>query len=139
MIVVDSSAIIAALDSADRHHEAVRRWLDAEEDDLVTTPLVVAEVDYVVGARGGRMAQQAFRDDLLAGGYLVEWWPGALSAVVPVAETYADNALGLTDASLVVLAERVETTDIATFDQRHFRSVRPTWGGDAFRLIPIDL
>jgi predicted nucleic acid-binding protein len=139
VIVVDSSAIIAALDANDRNHDAIRRWLDREDDDLVTTPLVVAEVDHVVGVRGGRVAQRAFRNDLVSGAYLVEWWPGATAAAVPVAETYSDADLGMTDASLVVLAERVETVDIATFDQRHFRAVRPTWGGDAFRLVPLDL
>jgi predicted nucleic acid-binding protein len=54
---------------------------------------------------------------------------------VPISEM-AD--IGLPDASLVVLAERVETLDIATFDER-FRSIRPTWGGGSFRLLPLDL
>ena len=139
MIVVDTSAIIAALDANDRHHEAVREWLEAEDADLVTTPLVVAEVDHLVGAQGGPVARRAFRDDLLAGAYLVEWWTGALATSIPVAETYADNAIGLTDASLVALADRVETVDIATLDERHFRVMRPLSGGDAFRLIPLDL
>jgi uncharacterized protein len=93
----------------------------------------------VAGARGGRNAQRALREDLLAGAYLVEWWPGALASAIPVAEAYADNGLDLADASLVALAERLGTTDIATFDERHFRAVRPSRGGDAFRLIPLDL
>jgi uncharacterized protein len=135
VIVVDSSAIVAALNSADGNHDAVRNWLDAEGEDLVTTPLVVAEVDHVLGAHGGRPAQERFREDLTAGAYLVEWWPAALAAAMPVAEM---NSLGLTDASLVVLAERVNTLDIATFDER-FRSIRPTAGGGSFRLIPLDL
>jgi hypothetical protein len=139
VIVVDSSAIIAALDASDRNHAAVREWLDSEQRDLVTTPLVVAEVDHLAGAHGGRRAQEAFREDLLSGAYLVEWWPGAVAASIPIAEMNADVGLGLTDASLVVLAERVETLDIATFDETHFRALRPTWGGSAFRLVPLDL
>ena len=139
MIVVDSSAIIAVLDAGDTNHAAVRDWLLAEERDLVTTPLIVAEVDHLVGARGGRAAQRAFRDDLVAGAYLVEWWPAAIAAAVRVAERYSDAGLGLADASLVVLAEHVETLDIATLDERHFRALRPLWGGEAFRLIPTDL
>lgn len=138
MIVVDSSAILAALDSADRHHEAVRDWLDSETSDLVTTPLIVAEVDHLVGVRGGRAAQRALREDLRLGAYLVEWWPGAIAAVADVADRYADTGLGLSDASLVVLAERVGTVDVATLDERHFRSVRPLAGGEAFRLLPSD-
>jgi predicted nucleic acid-binding protein len=139
VIVVDSSAIIAALDASDHNHDAVRGWLEGEDRDLITTPLVIAEVDHVAGARGGRRAQEAFRQDLLAGAYLVEWWPGAIASAVAVATEYADGELGLTDASLVGLADRVETTDIATFDQRHFRSLRPISGVGAFRLIPLDL
>jgi predicted nucleic acid-binding protein len=80
----------------------------------------------------------ALRADLAAGAYLVEWWPGAISEAVRVAERYADTGLGLTDASLVVLAQRVGTADIATLDERHFRAVRPLAGGDAFRLLPAD-
>jgi predicted nucleic acid-binding protein len=71
--------------------------------------------------------------------YLVEWWPGAIGATVKVAERYEDNGLGLSDASLVVLAERLDTIDLATLDERHFRVVRPLAGGEAFRLLPRDL
>jgi predicted nucleic acid-binding protein len=57
---------------------------------------------------------------------------------VRVAERYADMGLGLADASLVVLAQRLETIDIATLGERHFRAVRPLCGGDAFRVLPRD-
>jgi predicted nucleic acid-binding protein len=138
VIVVDTSAILAYMNSADTHHAAVVSWLEAEQDDLVTTPLILAEVDHLVGARGGSAAQSAWRADLAAGAYLVEWWPGAVAAAVRVAEGYADSGLGLADASLVVLAQRVETIGIATLDERHFRAVRPLSGGDAFRVLPRD-
>jgi predicted nucleic acid-binding protein len=135
VIVVDSSAIVAALNAGDRNHQVVRNWLDGGEWDLVTTPLIVAEVDHVLAVHGGRVVQERFHEDLVAGVYLVDWWPGAIAATVPISEM-AD--IGLPDASLVVLAERVETLDIATFDER-FRSIRPTWGGGSFRLLPLDL
>ena len=57
---------------------------------------------------------------------------------VGVAERYVDLGLGLTDASLVALASRIGTIDVATYDQRHFRTVRPLRAGDAFRLLPLD-
>jgi predicted nucleic acid-binding protein len=57
---------------------------------------------------------------------------------VSIAERYADNALGLADASLVALAERLNTVDVATLDERHFRVVRPLAAGEAFRLLPMD-
>jgi len=138
VIVVDTSAILAYMNSADTHHVEVSAWLEAERDDLTTTPLILAEVDHLVGERGGPAAMSAWRADLVAGAYLVEWWPAAAVAAVGVAERYADTGLGLADASLVVLAERVETVQIATFDERHFRTVRPLCGGDAFRVLPRD-
>ena len=139
MIVVDTSAILAYMNAADTHHASVSAWLEAERDELATTPLIVAEADHLVGARGGPAAQSALRADLATGAYLVDWWPGAITATVHVAERYADMGLGLADASLVALAERLETISIATLDERHFRSVRPLAGGDAFRLLPANL
>lgn len=138
MIIVDTSAILAYMNSADTHHVPVREWLAAEDDDLATTPLIVAEADHLVATRGGPAALSALRADLAAGAYLVEWWPGAMGAAVRVAERYADTGLGLADASLVVLAERLETVQIATLDERHFRAVRPLAAGAAFRLLPRD-
>lgn len=138
MIIVDTSVILAYMNAADDHHEAVSRWLDPAEDDLATTPLIVAEVDHLVAARGGAGALTKWRADLTAGAYVVEWWTGAIGTAVTVAERYADNGLGLADASLVGLAQRLETIDIATLDERHFRAVRPLAGGEAFRLLPLD-
>jgi predicted nucleic acid-binding protein len=57
---------------------------------------------------------------------------------VNVAERYADSGLGLADASLIALAERLGTTDIATLDERHFRAARPLAAGETFRLLPAD-
>lgn len=139
MIIVDTSAILAYMNAADTHHADVSAWLDSEQDELATTPLIVAEADHLVGARGGPVALSALRADLVAGAYLIEWWPQAIGAAVRVAERYGDTALGLADASLVVLAERLETVSIATLDDRHFRAVRPLAAGDAFRLLPQDL
>ena len=138
MIVVDTSIVVAYMNAADDHHAAVTGWLDGAPDDLATTPLIIAEVDHLVGARGGPTARRALHRDLAAGAYLVEWWPGAIASVVKIAERYADTGLGLTDASLVALAERLGTIEIATLDERHFRAVRPLAGGKAFRLLPAD-
>ncbi len=138
MIVVDTSVIVAYMNAADGAHEVVAGWLERADDDLVTTPLIIAEVDHLVRARGNPAALTALRTDLAAGAYLVEWWAGAIVSAVTVAERYADTGLGLADASLVALAERLGTIDIATLDERHLRAVRPLTGGEAFRLLPAD-
>jgi len=138
VIVIDTSVIVAYMNAADDHHDVVTGWLDQVEDDLATTPLIIAEVDHLVATRGGPTALKALRSDLAAGAYLVQWWPGAIAPAVKIAGRYADTGVGLADASLVVLAERLRTINIATLDERHFRAVRPLIGGKAFRLLPTD-
>lgn len=121
--------IYALLDAADDRHRQALAWYDALAEELVTTPLVLAEADHLAAARGGAHAAQAFRADVRSGAYLIDWWPSAAREAAEVADRYADLGIGLTDASLVVLAARVASTDIATFDERHFRAIR---------LLPLD-
>ncbi len=39
--------------------------------------------------------------------------------------TYADLPLRAVDASIIAIAERLNLTDVATLDRRHFTAVRP--------------
>jgi hypothetical protein len=138
VIVFDSSVVYALLDARDRRHHECVAWYETVGEEIATTPLVLAEVDHLAATRAGVRALRAFRADLGAGAYIVEWWADAVSECVALAERYADLGLSLADASLVALAARVETTRIATLDERHFRTVRPVSGGSAFRLLPTD-
>jgi predicted nucleic acid-binding protein len=138
LIVLDSSFLYALLDRRDSLHAAATAWFGDVAEELATTPLVLAEVDYMARARTGASGQAAFRADVAAGAYLVEWWHNAAAAAVEIAERYGDLGLSLTDASLVALAARLDTTAIATFDERHFRAVRPLAGPPAFTLLPAD-
>ncbi len=138
MIVVDTSFVYALLDRRDARHREAAEWYASSGDDVATTPLVLAEVDHLAGARAGPAARSAFRADLAAGAYDVSWWADAAHQAVEVAERYADLGLDLTDASLVVLAARIGTTAIATFDEGHFRAVTPLFDAPAFTLLPTD-
>jgi len=138
LIVIDTSVIYALLDGNDANHEKAAAWYEAHQPALATTPLILAEVDHLAGARAGRRAQHAWRTDLTNGVYDVYWWSSAPEEIAAIAEEYADAGVGLADASLVALAGRLETTNIATFDERHFRVMRPKGGGAAFRLLPHD-
>jgi predicted nucleic acid-binding protein len=138
MTVVDTSLIYALLDANDNNHRLAVDWYTSTLPALNTTPLVLAEVDHLAGARLGPRAQSAFRHDLTSGAYDITWWNEATDQCVAIAEQYRDLQVGLTDASLVALATRLGTTEIATFDERHFRAMRPASGGAAFRLLPAD-
>lgn len=139
MIVIDSSVIYALLDRRDNRHAESVMWYAETQDELSTTPLVLAEIDHLLARRVHHdEGLRAFRRDVAGGAYHVDWWPRAAAESVAIAEHYADSGLSLTDASLVALAGRLETTAVATFDERHFRTVVPLGGGSAFRLLPAD-
>jgi len=48
---------------------------------------------------------------------------------------YEDLPLGATDASVITLAERLDISEVATLDRRHFTVVRPRHV-NALRLLP---
>jgi uncharacterized protein len=52
-----------------------------------------------------------------------------------IVERYADQDIGLADASLVILAARYRTERLLTLDHRHFRVIR-TASGKPFTLVP---
>lgn len=137
MIVLDTSFLYALLDRRDRRHAEAAGWYRGVDDILATSPLVLAEVDYL-SARAGHTLRDAFRRDVAAGSYLIGWWGAAVRSMVDVAHRYSDLGVSHADASLVALAARLETTSIATFDERHFRAMQPLTGEPAFTLLPAD-
>lgn len=130
--------MLAFLDRRDLNHDLVYAWMQAQEQELVTTPLVVAELDCLITTRGDDRGIRIMREDFDRGAYIVEWWPTAIHETAAIARRYDSMELGLTDASLIALAARLETTTIATLDERHFRAIKPLSGGDAFTLLPAD-
>jgi predicted nucleic acid-binding protein len=105
------------------------------DDDLVTSPLALAEMDYFIGRYGGRGAAEVLWTDFASGAYGVRWWADALEETLAIAR--ANPPIGLTDASLVALAGRLRTNRIATFDHRHFRALN-TPDGQPFTVLPAD-
>jgi len=135
-LVCDTGPLLAALDAADPDHERCARLLTSSDEDLVVPTLVLAELDYWCGRRLPPEAWLIFLDDLLAGVYRVEPPTNAdLARCRELQGRYGDLELGVVDASVVALAERLVEPKVATLDQRHFRAVRPDHV-DALELLP---
>ncbi len=142
MIIVDTGGLISEVDRGSRVHEATRSLLDelrAAGERLVISPFILAEVDYLVSVRLGRPDRAVeILEDVARGAYRLEpFQAGDMARAVEVMRRYADLGVGLADASNVVLAERLDTTEILTTDERHFRVWRGP-GGRPFRLLPSD-
>jgi predicted nucleic acid-binding protein len=136
--VLDTSVVVAFMNRRDDDHVRVSAWMETAEEDLVTTPLVVAEIDHLVSYGGGPAVALAFYEDLASGAYVVEWWQEAMFEAVEAARSHQALGLELADASLLALAARLETARIATLDELHFRIVKPLTGQAAFVLLPAD-
>lgn len=138
MIVLDTSGVLAAIDAAQRDHQAARQALEDDPGPFVLSPFVLAEVDYLLSTRVGRDAELAFLEQVATRAYRLEPFSEAdVGTARRVIERYEDLGIGLADASVVVLAQRARTTRLLTLDERHFRAVRPL-SGRAFRLLPRD-
>lgn len=135
MLIVDTSVLLAAADNADPDHEACGQAL-VDAGPLITTPLVIAETAYLIRRQLGAGAEAAFFRAVAAGELQVEALTSADSRrIADLIEQYADLGLSGTDASLIVIADRLAATKIATLDRRHFGTVRPPHAA-AFELVP---
>jgi uncharacterized protein len=135
-LVLDTGLLLAALDSADPDHESCAALLTGAEEDLVVPVLVLGELDYWCAERLDPEVWLAFLDDVLAGAYRVEPPTGAdLERCRGIQDQYADLAVGVVDASVLALVERLGEDKLATLDHRHFSVMRPAHT-EALRLLP---
>ncbi len=135
-MIVDTSALLAYFDTDEHAYAATRAAIDATSEPLVVSPYVVAETDYLISERKGEPFELATLRDLAGGAWdLAEFGQADLLEAIGIIETYADQRIGVTDASIVVLAKRYDTRTIATLDRRHFDVLRPLQGG-RFEIVP---
>lgn len=132
--IVDTGPLLAALDRRDPRQTRCLAELARPDLELVIPALVVAEVAYLAGRRMGARVEARFLRGLadfdIRAPLPEEWF-----RIADLCEQYADFPLGGTDASIVALAERLDTDVIITLDRRHFGAVRPRHV-PAFRLLP---
>jgi predicted nucleic acid-binding protein len=138
-LVVDSGPLVASVDVGSRAHAAVAKVLKDELGSLVLSSFVAAEADYLIWSRFGTRAELAYLDDLAAGTYeVVSLEPSELEVARDLVRTYRDLEIGLSDASIVILARRFRTRRILSFDEPDFRTIAPLQGGH-FTILPADV
>jgi predicted nucleic acid-binding protein len=134
LAVVDTGPLYAAADADDDDHARCREVLEQPDHRLVIPALVVAETTYLIGSRLGPRAEARFLRslvDLDVEAPAHDDW----TRIAEIVERYRNFPLGGTDASVVVLAERLDTDLVITLDRRHFSAIRPRHR-PALRLLP---
>ncbi len=135
-LVLDTGPILALLDADDPAHLRCVSLLDEIDEPLVVVAPTLVEVDYWIRKRLQAEVWSIFIEDIVAGAYHLE--DLAAEDLIRVAELeadYADLDLGMVDAAVIAICEKMGEEKVATLDQRHFRAVRPKHC-DYLRLLP---
>lgn len=110
----------------DQDHESCARLLDSFPGPLLIPEPLLTEIGYMLATRAGSLVEADFLRDIADGVYqTVSLNRSDLRRAADLVETYADLPLGTADASIVVVAERVGATHVATLNKRDFTVVRP--------------
>jgi uncharacterized protein len=137
VIIADTSGLYAIFNRRQSEYQAARAAVEHDGGPLLVSPLVLAELDNFILARLGRKAEEKVLTELRSAAYrLAPFTDDDFKLTSEVAMRYGDMELGLTDASIVVLAARHKTTTILSLDHKHFTAVRPLTDGASFTLLP---
>jgi predicted nucleic acid-binding protein len=134
VIIADAGPLVALIDARDPDHRACRTALEHISIPLVTTWPAFTEAMYLLGT-GGWHAQRALWDRTADGSLVIADDAHVdLKRVRRLMEQYHDLPMDLADATLVSLAERLDTRRVFTLDS-DFRVYRYK-GRHPFEIVP---
>jgi uncharacterized protein len=136
VIIADTGIFGVATDADDNHHTACAEFVRARKRELVVPSCVVVEVCWLLDRALGPGTEAAFLRSVGNGELAIEALrPEDYTRAGDLVERYADLRLGMVDASVVAVAERLGITTVATVNRRDFVVVRPRHVA-AFELVP---
>ncbi len=134
-LLLDTGALVSLLDrSQKRHQDFVRFFDDWKKGQVVSTEAVLTEATHLLGriSRG----RTACVDFFLAGGaLLVPSTVSSLRRCRELMEKYSDLPMDFADATLVALAEELDTNLVLTTDRHDFQIYR-LFGKKQFLIKP---
>ncbi len=137
-ILLDTSAILAAADTADLNHAAARAWFAIVDEPLLIGALTLAEADHVLQRELGPAASLALVDACASGAVrVVAPTDGDLERAAVLLRAAAEHRPRLSDALLICAAERLGVRRIATFDRRPLAVLVPR-GPHGERLLDLE-
>lgn len=134
-MITDTGVAYAAMDRADPCHGACVELLERTGDPLVVPAPVLVELDWLGDARGVPVLDATLESVESGSIEVIGLVPEDYVRIRELCRQYRDLGLGMVDASVVAVAERLGEETIATLDRRHFSVVRPLHV-EAFTLVP---
>lgn len=136
-LLLDTGALVSLLDRSQAHHQEFAKFFAGWQGAVVSTEAVLTESTHLLGhVHGGR---QACLDFCLAGGTtLVPSSEATLRRCRELIEKYDDLPMDYADATLVVLAEELDTNLVFTTDRRDFHVYRGA-RNNPFQILPQEI
>ena len=123
-------------DPREKSHLDLRKIAQSRKQELIVSPYVVAEFDYMISkANSSEFSLRALNNLLIAPFELVQLTTEDFIKATEVMAKYHDLSIGITDASLIALAARFETSKIMTLDCRHFSAMK-LLSGKPVQIVP---
>ena len=135
--IATAGAIYALYDSSDAHHIDFVRLFQRSDLSILTPDLVLPEADFLIRRHLGVSAQADFLQGLAERFFTVEPTSAAdWGQAARLIREHSALRLGLTEATVVAAAERLNAQALLTADERRFRSIRTA---KRLTLLPADL
>lgn len=122
-LLLDTGPLVALLDASERRHRDCTTFFAEWRGAVVTTEAVVTEAVYLL-ASAGVDGTKAIEFCLRGGAAVKPWTEGRARRASELMRKYDDVPMDYADASLVVLAEEVGTSDVFTLDRKGFAAYR---------------
>lgn len=135
IVLIDTGPLVALFSERDRDHEAVKQTFATLRLPLLTCLPVITEAAYHLRDRPDKVRQllNACRGSHLV---LLPIEGRHMAEVNTIFSKYEDQKFDFADACLMHLAEREESCQVLTLDERDFRVFR-TVAGKSLSLVPI--
>jgi uncharacterized protein len=125
-VLLDTNLLFALAFPRDINHEAARLAMRGITSKRIIVEPVLPELFYLVTERMNYNAALRFFEFVQGRAFQIE----ALTAkdmvrMSEIMKTYEDNAFDFVDTAIMAVSERLNITDIYTFDHRDFSVFRP--------------
>ena len=135
-ILIDTSALLAYISAKDKNHTAASQTMKMlTQEDRIVTSAVLSELFYMTTVRLSYFRAINLFAATRAAFQIEQFTELDMFHMEIVMIKYQDAEFDYADASIMVIAERLNITRIFTFDRRDFGMYRPNHC-DYFELIP---
>jgi predicted nucleic acid-binding protein len=119
-ILIDSGILLSYYQQQEPLHEAVVAFFDQNAAQLITSPICIAEVLWLLGEPSDRRvlaAQNHLLGAVSRGGiYAINLVPEDYARIAELNQRYADLPVDFADLTLVALSERLDIAEILSLD-----------------------